>query len=173
MKSLWYEFQVYYKNRNEWHSVGGEQDSLKQVIREADDFEFSRDKRTKKVPVRIVQFNVTSKVLSDLPRNEKSINTDAASDMYAALKMVRKSTEWSCMLSEEKDQVTAAILNAREYDEDDLRELFWETHHNFSEYAGRRQNDCPANVRMAWCDFIEQLVRDKEITEDTARKVSL
>ncbi len=57
--------------------------------------------------------------------NYKLINVDAAPDMYAALKMLRKSTEWSCMLSEEKDQVTAAIRKAREYDEDDLRVRFW------------------------------------------------
>ncbi len=58
MKSEWYEFQYYYKTNKQWHTVGGEQDSLRHAIREADEFEYRRDKRTKKAPVRIVQFLV-------------------------------------------------------------------------------------------------------------------
>lgn len=57
-------------------------------------------------------------------------------------------------------------------DEDDLRDLFFQEHPEI-ERTGAGQNSYPANTRIAWCDFVEQKVRDKVITEDLARTVTL
>ncbi len=63
-KTNWYEFQVYYEKLKEWHSVGGEVNTLEIALIEAENYEFSRDKRTRKTQTRIVEFSVVSRVVS-------------------------------------------------------------------------------------------------------------
>ena len=41
------------------------------------------------------------------------------------------------------------------------------------QYKGRRQNKCPAGLRMAWCDYVEMLSRSGEISQALAQRVTL
>jgi hypothetical protein len=41
------------------------------------------------------------------------------------------------------------------------------------EFRGKSQNELPTDVRMAFCDFVEQLARDGTITETLAQRVTL
>jgi hypothetical protein len=40
-------------------------------------------------------------------------------------------------------------------------------------YWGKSQNDLPADVRMAFVDFVDRLARDGDITEGLAGRVTL
>ena len=58
----------------------------------------------------------------------------------------------------------------------DLRRAFWQTY--FVEgrpraYAGKTQNDFPADVRMAWCDFVDYCAREGTISERLAQSATL
>ncbi len=41
------------------------------------------------------------------------------------------------------------------------------------EFRGKSQNDLPVDVRMAFCDYVEHLARNGDITETLAAKVTL
>ncbi len=64
-------------------------------------------------------------------------------------------------------------------DEEELREDFWAENIALSvkyaayRFRSARQNDYPADARLAWCDFVESCVRDGRITEELARTVTL
>ena len=58
----------------------------------------------------------------------------------------------------------------------EIRDAFWNVY--FVEgkprkYYGKSQNDFPADVRMAFVDFIDYLRADDAISESLARKVTL
>ena len=40
-------------------------------------------------------------------------------------------------------------------------------------FYGKSQNELPADVRMAFCDFVETLARDGQISEALAQRVTL
>jgi len=59
-------------------------------------------------------------------------------------------------------------------DEDEVRRGFWEDHPQFQPSdKGERQNDQPADTRMAFVDWIDQLERNDEISEQLAERVTL
>ena len=53
-----------------------------------------------------------------------------------------------------------------------LRDSFWENHH-YVKKPGKTQNDYPIDVRMAWCDYVECMHRDGEITDALAQRATL
>ncbi len=64
----------------------------------------------------------------------------------------------------------------------ELRQEFWRTHRQFKpksiktdmgHYVKAKQNDYPADVRMAWCDFVESTRRNGDITEQLAERATL
>lgn len=69
----------------------------------------------------------------------------------------------------------------------EIRACFWAEHPQLSRKVARpgsqrgsgrlyrrpTQNDYPADTRMAFCDFIEFLQRDGEISEELAGRVTL
>ncbi len=62
--------------------------------------------------------------------------------------------------------------------EEEVRAAFWDLHPHLRKEpklngAELTQNEYPADTRMTFCDFIENLVRDKRITESLAKKVTL
>ena len=58
----------------------------------------------------------------------------------------------------------------------EVRDAFWLTfcvEGKPREFRGKSQNDLPADVRMAFCDFVESLSRDRLISEALAQRVTL
>ena len=58
----------------------------------------------------------------------------------------------------------------------DVRDAFWLTfcvEGKPREYRGKRQNDLPADLRMAFCDYVDGLQRDGTISEALASRVTL
>lgn len=58
----------------------------------------------------------------------------------------------------------------------EIRASFWLFH--FAEgkprrFYGKTQNELPANIRMAFCDFVDHLQKSGEITETLAARVTL
>jgi len=54
-----------------------------------------------------------------------------------------------------------------------IRRAFWENFPEFAEHKNKRQNDCPAEIRAAFVDFVDSLARAGEISEKLADKVTL
>lgn len=54
-----------------------------------------------------------------------------------------------------------------------LRDSFWATYTEFSRIREYRQNDYPADVRMAWVDFVDQSHRAGLITDSVAQRATL
>lgn len=68
----------------------------------------------------------------------------------------------------------------------ELRAAFWEYHPEFKKtvkkvgqqggralYVEKTQNDYPADVRMAWCDFIDHMAREGQINRGLAQRATL
>ncbi len=55
----------------------------------------------------------------------------------------------------------------------DLRNEFWIRHPQFKRRGNLSQTSYHADIRIAWCDFVEQMVRDGGISEDFAKTVTL
>ena len=53
-----------------------------------------------------------------------------------------------------------------------LRAAFWQ-HSDCKRVPGRNQNDYPAYVRTAWCDWIDSLQRSGQISEALAQRATL
>ena len=51
--------------------------------------------------------------------------------------------------------------------------LTWSVEGKPRKFWGRRQNELPADVRMAFVDFVDHLVRAGTITSDLAARVTL
>lgn len=58
-------------------------------------------------------------------------------------------------------------------DEEEVREAFWREFPHFEAVGNGRQNEQPADTRMAFCDWIDSLARDGLISEDLAQDVTL
>ena len=54
-----------------------------------------------------------------------------------------------------------------------VRFSFWNNHAKLQRVSGWTQNDYPADTRMAFCDFVEMLARDGEISESLAARCTL
>ena len=67
-----------------------------------------------------------------------------------------------------------------------LRAAFWEAHpyfkrgvkrlgtmHGRAYYAPKTQNDYTIDVRMAWCDYVEAMRRNGEISDALAERATL
>ncbi len=55
----------------------------------------------------------------------------------------------------------------------ELRASFWELHPQFTRQGNRRQNAYPADVRMAFIDYIDFLHRTGGISDALAHRVAL
>lgn len=55
----------------------------------------------------------------------------------------------------------------------DVREAFWKAHPEFEEIPGQTQNDYKGEVRFAWCDFVDILDKDNQISSLLAQEVTL
>lgn len=64
----------------------------------------------------------------------------------------------------------------------ELRQEFWRTHKHLKPksikmgpgyYRKAKQNEYPADTRMAWCDFVEHMRRSGDITERLAERATL
>jgi hypothetical protein len=58
----------------------------------------------------------------------------------------------------------------------EIRDAFWLTFNvegKPREFYGKRQNDLPADVRAAFCDFVDYLAREGTISESLAARVTL
>jgi len=50
---------------------------------------------------------------------------------------------------------------------------FWQAHPDFIKHGRRKQNAYPADVRMAFCDYVDFMHRNGNITDDVAHSVIL
>ncbi len=58
----------------------------------------------------------------------------------------------------------------------EIRDAFWLTFNvegKPRKFYGKSQNELPADVRMAFCDFVDYLAREGTISESLASKVTL
>lgn len=58
----------------------------------------------------------------------------------------------------------------------EIRDAFWLTFNVEGKprrFYGKSQNDLPADVRVAFCDFVEYLAREGTISESLAGRVTL
>lgn len=58
----------------------------------------------------------------------------------------------------------------------EIRKAFWYTFFCEgipSKYKGKRQNDLPTDLRIAFVEYVDDLCRDKVISEKLASKVTL
>lgn len=54
-----------------------------------------------------------------------------------------------------------------------VRISFWANHPSFKRHSGWKQNQYPVDVRMAFCDWVEYLWRDRQISEELAERATL
>ena len=54
-----------------------------------------------------------------------------------------------------------------------IRDMFWQNNPQFKRKGKTKQNDYPADIRVSFCDFVDYLRRDGQITEKMADKVTL
>lgn len=73
--------------------------------------------------------------------------------------------EWAdkCRVEEKKMITTQAELRAE----------FWAQHPRYKRVPGWTQNDYNADVRMAWCDFVEYMRRAGSISDALAQRATL
>ena len=58
----------------------------------------------------------------------------------------------------------------------EIRDAFWLTFNVEGKprrFYGKTQNELPADIRMAFCDFVDYLAREGTISESLAAKVTL
>jgi len=53
-----------------------------------------------------------------------------------------------------------------------LRQLFWENS-GFKRHGRKKQNSYPADVRMAWVNFVDSMQKNGEISEKLAERATL
>lgn len=58
-------------------------------------------------------------------------------------------------------------------DEEEVRAAFWQEHPQFEMRGNGRQNSQPADTRAAFVDWIDQLERNDDISEELAQDVTL
>jgi hypothetical protein len=54
-----------------------------------------------------------------------------------------------------------------------LRYAFWSDHPNLKRRSGWTQNQYPADVRQAWCVYVDFMQRDGAISEALAQRATL
>jgi hypothetical protein len=54
-----------------------------------------------------------------------------------------------------------------------LREAFWRDYPRLPRVPGRTQNDYPADIRIAWCGFVDNMARSGTISEALAQRATL
>lgn len=54
-----------------------------------------------------------------------------------------------------------------------LREEFWDRHPEFKRRGRTKQNDYCAEIRLAWCNFVEYSQRNGDISEQLAQRATL
>ena len=54
-----------------------------------------------------------------------------------------------------------------------VRESFWNNNWRLIRFNGRTHNSYSADVRMAFCDHVDMLARDGEISESLAQRATL
>jgi len=54
-----------------------------------------------------------------------------------------------------------------------VRVSFWADHPHFKRHSGWKQNQYPVDIRVAFCDWVDHLCRDKQISEELAARVTL
>jgi hypothetical protein len=57
-----------------------------------------------------------------------------------------------------------------------IRAAFWEQQFPDGvpyKYRGKSQNDLPCDIRLAWCDFVDWLHRNGEISDALAYRATL
>jgi len=57
----------------------------------------------------------------------------------------------------------------------EIRQMFWDQHPKFkNEYRKTwKQNQYNATIRTYWCDFVDYLMKDGQITENQAQNITL
>lgn len=55
----------------------------------------------------------------------------------------------------------------------DLRAAFWEAHPDLTRHGRRKQNDYPADTRIAWVDYVDSMERDGQINVQLAQRATL
>lgn len=54
-----------------------------------------------------------------------------------------------------------------------IRSMFWHEHPEFDRVPRLTQNDYSADVRQAFCDFVEMLARNETISDALAQRATL
>ena len=54
-----------------------------------------------------------------------------------------------------------------------LRASFWANHTHLQRVPGRTQNGYPVDTRTAFCDYVDNLARNGEISETLAQRATL
>ncbi len=57
--------------------------------------------------------------------------------------------------------------------EPQVRSAFWAAHPEHHRIRGYRQNDYPADVRLAFVDYVDHLAREGAISDALAQRVTL
>jgi hypothetical protein len=55
----------------------------------------------------------------------------------------------------------------------ELRAQFWADHQHLTRKPGKTQNDYPADVRMAWVDYVDHMQRSGMISDKLADRATL
>lgn len=55
----------------------------------------------------------------------------------------------------------------------ELRAAFWESHPDLTRQGRKTQNDYPTDTRIAWCDYIDRMCRDGQISEKLGQRATL
>lgn len=73
------------------------------------------------------------------------------------------------------DETEEPMNSYRYEDEYDVREAFWDTMpiRIRLQWYDKRQNQCPADVRTAFVDFVDYLQKSSQISEELADTVTL
>ena len=97
-------------------------------------------------------------------RNGKGVSYDG--DQYVGVedKDMRDAAfdaQWEAFMGQEKKDFSIT-------DQDELVEGFWDENPQWEALRGRKQNNCPCDVRMAWCEFVDVKYRNGDISERLA-----
>lgn len=54
-----------------------------------------------------------------------------------------------------------------------LRNEFWYRHPQYKRVSGWKQNDYPTDIRIAWCEFIDNLYQSDQISKGLVERATL
>ena len=55
----------------------------------------------------------------------------------------------------------------------ELRNTFWEAHPQFKRRCTQKQNAYPTDIRIAWCDYVDRMNRNAQISDALANRATL